>query len=238
MVIVFGTDSKLLGTFDAPEAECSISGIKGKKYSVYAKYFSLMLIPFIPLGKRVYSESREGHEYEEDINDPEVQKYIEQAKIKTSTPFYHYSGLMLSILIALLVMLTKYEVIDPLEIMFGDGSPAEGGMFPNTADHLEDPEVGDVYLMNFFEYQDPYSIYKVVDMNDDSVYFNEAKEHFVEWDAAAMTIMAADYTFPESAKRIAWGKDELLYLYDLTEETVDRYEKGKGMISDVCRDEY
>ena len=194
-----------------------------------------MLILFIPLGKGVYSISREGYEYEEDINDPELQEYIERANVKTGTPFYYYSGL---ILIALMVMLTKYDVIDPLEIMFGSGSSTEGGMFPNTVDHLEDPEVGDVYLMDFIEYKDPYSIYTIVEMDDDSVYFNEAVEHFEAWDAAAKTIMTGDFTFLETPTRIAWGQDELLYLYDLTEETADRYVKGKGkgMISDVCRD--
>ncbi len=238
MVIVFGTDAKLLGTFEAPDATCEISGTKGKTYSVYSKYFSLMFIPFIPLGKRVYSISTEGHEYEEDIDNPEVQQYINATDIKVKTPFYHYSGLILALLITLLVILTKYEVIDPMEILFSSGSSTEGGMFPNTVDHLEDPEVGDAYLMNFIEYKEPYSIYEIVELTDDSVYFNEAGQYFTAWDAAAMTIMAGDYTFPENPKKIAWSYDELLYFYDLTEETADRYIQGKGMISDVCRDEY
>ncbi len=237
MVIVFGTDSKLLGTFEDPEALCEISGTKGKTYSVYTKYFSLMLIPFIPIGKKVYSISTEGHEYEEDIDNPEIQKLINSNRVNVGVPFYHFSGLIISILIALLVMLSKYDVIDPWDIMFGSGT-TEGGFFPNTMDHLEDPEVGDIYLMNFIEYKTPYSIYEIVELTDDSVYFNEAEQYFEAWDGAAMTVMAGDYTFPENPKKVAWGHDELTFFYDLTEETADRYIVGKGMVSDVCRDEY
>ena len=236
MVIVFGTDSKLLGTFEAPEAVCEISGTKGKTMSVYARYFSFMLIPFFSLGKRVYSVSKEGHEYQEDFHSPEIQQYITQSGIKAKTPFYHYTGLLLALIITVLVLLGKYDVVDYDKLLFSTSS--EGGIFPNSLDHLEDPEVGDLYLMDFVEYKDPYSIYKIVEVTDDSVYFNEAEQYFVKWDEAAMSIMSKSFTFPEKPERIAWGIDELSKYFDLNVNSEVKYVEGKGTIRDICRDEY
>lgn len=242
MFISFGTDSKHLGSFNAPEAVCEVSGKKGKTMSVYAKYFQLMMIPMFSVGKRVYSKSTEGHEYQEDANSPEIQQYMADSGLSFKTPFYHYSGVILGLIIGIFVLLAKYEIYNPFDHKSSYASnPKEfKGSFPNTVDHLEDPEVGDIYLMAFPEYKEPYSIYKIVDVNDDSVYFIEAKEYFEKHNAVSTAIKFKEYTFKKNPAKIAWGTNELMKYYnDMDTTTVDPdYIKGKGHIFSVCRDEY
>jgi hypothetical protein len=143
MFIQFDTHNKTLKKFTDTACSCSKCRKRTIEFTISRKFFQLYWIPFIPLGKI------EIDAYCNYCN----QRFPENIRFKyhlstVKTPLYLYSGL---IIVALFFISVAFQAMNKEN---------------RTETYLNNPEIGDVYLIrNSYEQDTSYSFLRLVNIN-------------------------------------------------------------------------
>ncbi|QQS36000.1 MAG: hypothetical protein IPM56_17455 [Ignavibacteriales bacterium] len=163
---------------------------------IYARYFALLWIPFFPAGKDVKATCPKcGHKPELHTLPTSFFLETEQMKNMTSSPGYLFSGLFIFLLAAVFFV---FRFID------SGSKPGQD----DFADYLNSPESGDVYEIKTDNGN--YSLLKIVDVKDDSVY---VKFHVEEKESQSeIKMLSTDKNFARDV--FAFSMEQIKQNYD------------------------
>ncbi|EMR03722.1 zinc ribbon domain-containing protein [Cesiribacter andamanensis] len=130
-MIFYGTKATPVGVYKAERLKCQNCGEDNKvQFEVYARYFHLYWIPTFPLGKVAVStcqHCKHALDHKQFGADQQYQYAYERVKGQTSTPKWHFAGLLL------ICSLLTWGVISNIQ----SGEEQQG--------YIAQPQAGDVY---------------------------------------------------------------------------------------------
>lgn len=157
-MIIYGWNAKNIK--QAPlENECINCGEKNAQIAIFSYYIHIFWIPLFPYKKKaqiVCSNCQNVQEEDDFPKASEMRKNLKQLKGVISTPKYMYAGSII-----LLIAITYFTFLGI------QSSRLE-------SEYIQDPQIGDVYVLKDFEETSPYNHYllRVYDVLDDSLYLS------------------------------------------------------------------
>jgi hypothetical protein len=154
-MVIYGWDTKAIKRAPMPEYECPHCQQKQSELVIRAYYAHIFWIPLFPYKKTATLICRNcNHQLEEKAITSGTNVSIKQLKAAVPVPKYLFAGL------ALIVAGIGF-------LIYQNGENAT-----RRSAYLQDPKVGDVYLMKTKEDTSKYNHYlmKVREINDDSLY--------------------------------------------------------------------
>ncbi len=154
-MIFYGTNSSKIKKGQLRNITCpNCSNDVSMNYTVFGKYFHLYWIPFFPYGKVNVAECNtckatyDIKNLDQKIN---AKFKIEEDRNPTKTPFKHFSGIGIIVLIIVGgILYDKLEENDSL-------------------DYAKNPKIGDVYYFELPEMKGHYSTLKITKITKDSI---------------------------------------------------------------------
>lgn len=146
MFILYGTRTKRIKKYVDTHVKCEECGSYTHIFEVYHDYFHVFFIPFVPYGvSRITSYCHKCGSHE---NGEKRNFYLEQ----TRKPKYLYSGFFLiaALFVAFVVMGLRSDSLEK--------------------EYIDNPAIGDVYLVKDDERMEGFMFMKVKDVKDDGVY--------------------------------------------------------------------
>ena len=130
-MIFYGTKATPIGVHKAERLKCQNCGEENTlQFEVYARYFHLYWIPTFPLGKVAISSCqhcKHALDHKQFKADQQYQYAYERIKSKTSTPKWHFAGLLI------LGLLLTWAVVSGIQ----SGEQQDS--------YIAQPQAGDVY---------------------------------------------------------------------------------------------
>lgn len=154
-MIIYGWNTKNIKQAPLEGYECTQCAQKQSVIAIFAHYVHVFWIPFFPYKKSAYIVCTNCQvETTEDVLDSEKKTLVKQLKSAVPIPKYMFAGLMLL-------------VIGIGALMYSNNRDKS-----NELTYLENPQIGDVYVLKNMESTDEYNHYllKVNDVVDDSLW--------------------------------------------------------------------
>jgi hypothetical protein len=189
MIFFWGQKNKVLKTYSDRDFVCESCNSPKLNYVVRQQYFHLFWIPVVPIDKFVGTYCNNCRISRKEIYSQNGAHFNKVTK----TPIFMYSWL---IIIGLLILYTTVNSISVKN---------------KEKEYIKNPIKGDVYSVKFKDdkNQDAYSLIKVVDIANDSIYFFQCN---VYYNQSINTLNSDEYfiidTFANSATEIANMYDE------------------------------
>ncbi|MEM9329382.1 MAG: hypothetical protein AAGA85_27220 [Bacteroidota bacterium] len=153
-MIIYGWNSKNLKQAELSSYECPECQKKGSLLAIFSSYVHIFWIPLFPYRKsaQIYCTNCQLSREEKDLTE-EMKSQVKLLKSAVKTPIYMFSGLGL---VALFIAYTSYSGIKTGNLQQG---------------YINDPQVGDVYVLKDLEDSTAYDHYllKVTDALNDSL---------------------------------------------------------------------
>ena len=222
-MIIFGLNSRTISTFRDGDT----------KYTVTGRYFHIFWLAVFPIGKKLISEGPDGA-FEYNLDDPEVQRMVEQAGGKTN-----YGPMFFLFWIVGIIVVGAWQGYK----FFNNRSQPEYVYEPDTEEEyvppassdpemdeidkanfvlINDPQVGDYWIMKFPEEDFPFVVYRIQRLVGDSIYCWSSNSGYAEGTEASAAIRGRvweekeDYWYEKF--EFGYHQDELKDLYYTNDE--------------------
>jgi hypothetical protein len=153
---------------------------------VYARYLGIFWIPFFPLGKKILVTCPKcSHQPGQHTLPQSLVLECEQLKNNSESPRYLFTGLTLTLLIAVFFIFRSFEQSN------------------QKNEYLFDPKAGDIY--EFKKDNDRYSLIKIFKVDEDSLYVQFHVDDTGDENRVNTLLQNGNF----SKDRIAFSKDEI-----------------------------
>jgi len=153
-MIIYGWNSKNIKQAPLESYECPNCQAKSSSLAIFSSYVHIFWIPIFPYKKsaQIHCTHCQYTQEEKDLS-PQMKDQVKQLKSAVKTPVYLFSGL------GLIALFVAYVSFDSMQ-----NNKMEQG-------YIDDPQVGDVYIMKDLEDSTSYNHYllKVTDSYEDSL---------------------------------------------------------------------